>query len=146
MSPANLEKLLIEQIPITQSMQIRILQADLENVELTCPLEPNHNHIGTAFGGSLSNIMILAAYCRLFIMIGGHGHVLLKNSSMEFLKPVNEDLRIVCLKPDEISSDGFLKTYKKKNRAKIMLTSEVRLKDGSVAARMKAEFVGYQEK
>lgn len=144
MEPLILQKLLLEKIPLAGVMDIKVLQSNDNFVELQCSLALNHNHLGTAFGGSLSTLMILAAYSRLFIMIGGHGHVVLKSCSMEFLKPVTETLRAAAILPDKIASAIFLKAYEKKNRAKITLSSEIRLNDGSVACRMTGIFVGYQ--
>ena len=142
MDHLNLEKLLHEQIPLAKAMRVSVVKSDTTSVELTSPLEPNHNHLGTAFGGSLSTLMILAGYCRLFVMMNGTGHVLLKTTSMQFLKPVEEELRAVARIPDPKLCDNFLKTYAKKKRARIILTSEIVLKDGTVACRMSGEFVG----
>ncbi len=141
MDRLSLERLLREQMPLAEAMDVRVLRAG-EVVELGCLLAPNHNHLGTAFGGSLSALMILAAYCRLFQLMDGQGHVLLKSSSMEFIQPVNEDLRAVCLSPEPAASRIFLDTYQRKGRARLTLTSEVHLSDGTVACRMAGEFVG----
>lgn len=142
MDPLQLNKLLREQIPLAEAMNVRVVRADNEIVELACSLAANHNHLGSAFGGSLSSIMILAAYCRLFQMINGTGHVLLKSNATEFLRPVNEDLRAICYPPKAEASQKFLNTYLKKGKARISLDSEIILKDGSVACRMTGEFVG----
>ena len=142
MNRIQLETLLHEQIPLAKAMNVKVEYFDSGRVELTCPLTPNHNHLGTAFGGSLSALMILAAYCRLFAIINGKGHVLLKSNSMQFLKPVHEDLRAISIPPDQEASDIFLKTYQKKKRARITLISEILLSDASVACRMTGEFIG----
>lgn len=144
MNKTSLEELLREKIPLAKAMDVRVTEADGETIELRCLLEPNHNHLGTAFGGSLSTLMILAAYCRLFYLMGGQGHVLLKSSEMKFLKPVEEDLCAICKAPSEKDSADFLKIYNKKGKARLFLTSEVILEDGSVAARANCEFVGQQ--
>ena len=141
MDRAMLEKLLRQQMPLAKAMDVRVLRAD-EIVELGCALKPNVNHMGTAFGGSLSALMILAAYCRLFKIMNGQGHVLLRKSSMEFFKPVTHDLRAVCLQPTAAEVQNFLNIYLKKKRAKLALVSEVYTEDGKVACRMEGEFVG----
>ncbi|MBX3021429.1 MAG: YiiD C-terminal domain-containing protein [Bdellovibrionales bacterium] len=145
MERAGLEQLLREQMPLALAMDVRVALADANSIELTCRLAPNHNHLGSAFGGSLSALMILAAYCRLFHLMNGQGHVLLKSSQMEFFKPVHEDLRAICGPPDPREAQEFLKTYNKKGRARLTLVSEIRLTDGTVAARMTGEFVGREE-
>jgi thioesterase domain-containing protein len=142
MDRTALEKILTEQIPLAGAMGVRVLRADDESVELGSELDLNHNHLGTAFGGSLSALMILASYCRLFQMMDGQGHVLLKSSSMEFLKPVTEDLRAVSLAPTKEDREEFLRTYLKKGMARLTLQSVIVLKSGVIAARAAGEFVG----
>lgn len=141
MDRATLEKLLREQMPLAKAMDVRVLHSD-DVVELGCALAPNVNHMGTAFGGSLSALMILAAYCRLFKIMNGQGHVLLRKSSMEFLRPVEHDLRATCLQPPASEVQKFLNIYLKKKLARLDLTSEVYTQNGEVACRMKGVFVG----
>jgi thioesterase domain-containing protein len=141
----SLEKLLWAQIPLAKAMHVRVLKADEKEVEVACGLALNHNHLGSAFGGSLSALMTLAAYCRIFHMINGTGHVLLKSNATKFLRPVNEDLRAVCFPPLPEVISKFLNTYQKKGTAQLSLTSQIVLKDGSIASRMSAEFVGRAE-
>lgn len=141
MDRSALESLLRNQMPVAKAMDVHVLTADKNKMELSCSLSANYNHLGTAFGGSLCTLMILAAYCQLFDLINGQGHVVIKRSEMEFLKPVQEDLRAVCLPPGHEAAQAFLKAYQKKGRARIELISEIVLKDGTVAARMLGEFV-----
>jgi thioesterase domain-containing protein len=138
----NLEKLLRQQMPLAEAMDVHVVRADAEHTELSCSLSKNHNHLGSAFGGSLTALMILAAYCRIFQIMNGQGHVLLKSSSCEFLAPVEEELRAVCLPPQPQDAEEFLRVYNKKGRARLVLQSEIRLHDGRVAARLSGEFVG----
>ncbi len=94
-TPKSLEQYLHKKIPVSKFMQVEVTSID-QDIELQCALAPNHNHLGTAFGGSLSALMILAAYCQLFGLIEEQGHVVLKTTSMQFLIPVDEKLRAVC--------------------------------------------------
>jgi len=148
MKASDLEKRLHTEIPLSQFMQVRVIKADEASVELQCPLGPNHNHVGTAFGGSLSCLMILAAYCQIFQLIDENrtqdktSHVLLKSSSFEFFHPVDKDLKAICKISDLNAAQYFLKTYRKKGRARLILESQIFLPSGQVACQMKAEFVG----
>lgn len=142
MDRSQLEMLLRDQMPLAKAMDVRVLSADLETIELGCKLAPNHNHLGSAFGGSLSALMILAAYCRLFQIMNGKGHVLIKSSTMDFKHQVNEDLRAICPRPPEKDAQDFLNAYAKKGRARLLLNSQIILKDGTIAASMAGEFVG----
>lgn len=145
MNRQELEQLLWNEIPLAKAMGIRVLKADDLEMELRCPLATNHNHLGSAFGGSLSALMTLTAYCRIFHLLSGTGHVLLKSSTTEYFQQVNEELRAVCLRPEPKVIESFLKTFQKKGKARLTLTSEVLLNNGSVACRMVGEFVGRSE-
>ncbi len=60
MNLQGIESYLHREIPITAAMGIRVESYNEKELVLTAPLEPNHNHLGTAFGGSLSAIATLA--------------------------------------------------------------------------------------
>jgi len=64
------ERFLHEQIPLTRAMGVRVRSWDGEKLWLSAPLEPNHNHLGTAFGGSLSALATLAGYSLLWLLLG----------------------------------------------------------------------------
>lgn len=145
MDRGKLENLLRLQMPLAKAMDVRVLTANETEMKLTCLLSANHNHLGTAFGGSLSAMMILAAYCRLFYLMDGDGHVVLKKSFTQFMKPVKEDIVAICLPPTAVAVEEFMRIYQKKGRARLQLLSEIRLKDGNLAARMESEFVGLEK-
>jgi thioesterase domain-containing protein len=137
-----LQERLHQQIPLSQFMQVEVLQADDQRIGLQCALEPNHNHLGTAFGGSLTCLMILAAYCQIFRIVNQTGHVVVKSSSTEFLLPVEEKLYATCEAPNAQALSQFLKIYNKKGRARLTLQSQIVLADGRIACKMNSEFVG----
>lgn len=142
MNAPNLEIKLHAEIPLSQFMQVKVIYADEKKIELTCPLAPNHNHVGTAFGGSLATLMVLAAYCQLFKIINETGHVLLKTSSMNYMHPVKENLRAVCNAPTDEQVKKFKEAFAKKGKGRLTLTSQILLADGRTACEMTGEFVG----
>lgn len=142
MKAQALENKLHHEIPMSKYMQVKVVRASAEEIELECDLAPNHNHVGTAFGGSLATLMVLAAYCQLFEIINETGHVLLKNSSMNFIYPVEEKLRAVCKAPSLDQVKKFQEAYSKKGKARLELNSQIVLSDGRVACQMTGEFVG----
>lgn len=142
MKAQALQDKLHAEIPMSKYMQVKVVHADQNQIELECDLAPNHNHVGTAFGGSLATIMVLAAYCQLFEIINETGHVLLKSSTMNFVAPVQEKLRAVCKAPDAEQVRKFQEAYAKKGKARLELKSQVVLADGRIACEMTGEFVG----
>lgn len=142
MNAQALQDKLHAEIPMSKYMQVKVVRANQEEIELECDLAPNHNHVGTAFGGSLATLMVLAAYCQLFEIINETGHVLLKNTSMNFIYPVEEKLRAVCIAPALDQVKKFQEAYAKKGKARLELSSQIVLADGRVACQMTGEFVG----
>ena len=140
----DLEIFLSDQIPLTSTLGVRVIHCDETRVELTCPLHPNRNHLGTAFGGSLATLAILASYAWLFRTLWIRGekrvHVVLKSSHMDYLRPVPEDLRAICLAPSSDDFERFLEVFDKKGRARIQLASTIETTSGT-ACRLSGEFV-----
>lgn len=143
MNKNELEQFLHQQIPISKAFGVKVIKADQQQVELLCPLEPNHNHLGTAFGGSLSAVAILAGYTWIFQelnRLGHQVHILLKHSEIEYHKPVKEDLRAVCDGSSGEAFENFLKAFEKKGLARIELKTEIKTSEG-VACTLQGEFV-----
>jgi thioesterase domain-containing protein len=143
MTNTELEKFIHEQIPISKAMGVKIIKADDESVEIFGPLEPNRNHLGTAFGGSLNALLVLAGYSWIFNSLenqGHHCHILLKSGHTEYIHPVEEGLTAICLKPSQEVLDEFIRIYERKGLARINLVSEVTSPQGP-ACIFKGEFV-----
>ncbi len=137
MTTKDLEKLLTEQIPVTKSLGVTLELVSETEVRLAAPLEINRNHMGTAFGGSLSTLMILSGYSWLyhFMFTKGHtGHVILRETQAKFIHPVDENMLIFCRKPSEKNLSTFLATFEKKGLARITLESEIRTSKGKVCS------------
>ena len=57
-------------IPLAAAMQVSIARIDANALELTAPLDPNANHMGTAFGGALQALATLAGWGASMIAAG----------------------------------------------------------------------------
>jgi thioesterase domain-containing protein len=60
MELAELERYLHQHIPLSEAMQVSVVEVHPEHVVLSAPLAPNINHRETVFGGSASAVAILA--------------------------------------------------------------------------------------
>lgn len=143
MTPAELQTFLNDQIPLTKALAVRVIEASEERVELRAKLEPNRNHLGTAFGGSLAAVAILAGYAWIFQALERRGHdvrVILKSSAIDYLKPVNEDLRAICLAPPAGELEKAIHLFEKKGVGRLRLNSSIEIAAG-VACRLAGEFV-----
>jgi len=143
MKPHELEAFLKTQIPQTSSLGVQVVRADPQGVELWAPLTLNHNHLNTAFGGSLNSIMLLACYTWLFDRLNLQNqdqHIVLKQSQAQYFFPVDEDIKAYCLEPDPESFQKFEKIFQRKGRARILLSAYVQISRGK-ACELQGEFV-----
>jgi thioesterase domain-containing protein len=135
------ESFLHQQIPITCAMGVQVQSYDGQHLVITAPLEPNHNHLGTAFGGSLSAIATLTGYTLLWLILGDcTAHIVIRESSLRYRRPVTGRIRAVCERPDEASLTAFKTQFEESGRARLRL--QVRMEeDGQVCVEFEGEFV-----
>ena len=59
---AALEKRILTDIPLARHIGVRVVEFDGSSLALGAPLAANSNHKGTAFGGSLFSLAVLAGW------------------------------------------------------------------------------------
>jgi len=129
MTSAEIEAFLHEKIPLAQAMGVRVESSDGEAFVLTAPLEPNHNHLGTAFGGSLAALATLTGYaCLWHALDDREAHVVIRRSELDYRHPVRGMLRAVCQRPGEEALAAFRATFARVGKARIAL--EVMIGEG----------------
>lgn len=130
-----------EQIPITRAMGVRVSEWDGRRLVLEAPLAANHNHLGTAFGGSLASLATLAAYGLVWLELRDPTfHVVVRQSSIQYLRPVRQVLRAVCQRPEDAVVTAFREALAAKGKARIELRVTIE-DDGQVAAEFTGTFV-----
>ncbi|MBS1209148.1 MAG: thioesterase [Proteobacteria bacterium] len=143
MTPSELQTYLQTHIPLSAAMQVEVIQATPDVVELTAPLAPNINHRGTAFGGSISTLATLACWSLLRVRTDGMQpapHLVVRRNSMEYEAPILGGFRAIVRFPAEVDWPRFQAAYTSKGRARLKLDAEV-LTGDVVAARFSGEFV-----
>lgn len=137
---------IFEKIPITMAMGLKVLAVTCEKSQIFCPLAPNINHQHTVFGGSLSSAHFLSCYVWLYSFLNQkkiEGHIVVKESRMEFLKPVDKDFIVTCMAPSQKEQDHFLSTLTRKAKAGLPLHSQVTSDQGLLTS-MTAVFVAFK--
>ena len=143
MSPLSLEAFLHGKIPLTRAMGLRVVECGARTV-LEAPLEPNVNHLGTAFGGSLHALPTLACYAALWTLLrdaGMDGHVVVKRSSANYRQPVKGTLRAVCQRPPAGIATEFIDDLRRHKKARMELEAVVEGADGKPAVEYHGSFV-----
>jgi thioesterase domain-containing protein len=93
-----MQKLIEHHIPITKSMGFKVYKIENFTAELSAPLQPNHNHKNTVFGGSLYAACAAACYAVLYNLQIEEKldsfDLLLATGNSRYLKPVTEDFKV----------------------------------------------------
>lgn len=138
-------KFLHEQIPLSRAMDVKVRSWDGEELRLTAPLEPNHNHLGTAFGGSLSALATLAGYSLLWLLLGDcEAHIVIRQSSLRFRHPVRGELSALCRCPSDAAWREFLSQFALMGKARLALQVTVE-EGGKVCVDFEGVFVAIKQ-
>ena len=135
------EHFLHEQIPLTRAMGVQVESYDGETLVITAPLEPNHNHLGTAFGGSLSAIATLTGYSLLWLMLGDRtAHIVIRESTIRYRRPVRRVIRALCQPPDAATISDFKTLFAETGKARMNLQVTIQ-EEGQICVEFSGEFV-----
>ena len=147
MQPIDIEHYLYEHIPLSGAMQVRVLFASPEIVQLRAPLAPNINHRATVFGGSASALAILAAWTLLYVRMKAEGvdaRLVIQRNSMDYESPMADDFTAEARFTDEAAWQKFIKTLRRKGRSRIKVVSRL-VCQGQRAGELQGEFVALAE-
>ena len=140
----GLTAFLHEQIPLTRAMELRAVEATAQRLVLEAPLAPNKNHLGTAFGGSLHAVPLLACYGALWMVLrnaGIDGHVVVKRSNAHYRAPVTGTIRAACELPDAAAVTDFLADLRRNRKSRLELRAVVAGVNGKPAVEFDGSFV-----
>lgn len=112
---------------------------------IEAPVEINHNHLQTAFGGSINAVATLAGYTFLWLELRDHAaHVVVGASSIRFIRPVRQTIRAGCCRPDATDLDLFHTQVRAAQKASLTLAVQV-VEHGRVCAEFEGTFVALPE-
>lgn len=142
-----LESTIVAKIPLAREMQVRVAGYDGNSLVLQAPLAPNVNDKGTAFGGSLYSLAVLAGWGLLSIKLKEEnfaGEVVIHESKVSYRLPVTGDLEARCTAPGEPEYTRFIEDLRVTGKGGISL--EVRIMRGSrVAVQFSGSYVAYRK-
>jgi thioesterase domain-containing protein len=136
-----LTRFLRDSIPLTHALDVRVTEASEGRVRLVAPLTPNLNHHGTAFGGSLATVGILAGWTLLHMSLEDAGvpaSLVVRHVELDYLEPVNGDLIADSVLPLQ-DWPRFVEVLQRGRRARIDVESTLR--GNADAVRVKASYV-----
>jgi len=143
MTPNAVEGYLHEHIPISRAMGIRVVEAGLERVALSAPLEPNVNHRSTVFGGSCASVAILAAWTLVHLRVqeaGIVGRVVIQRGATDYRLPIHGAFVATCDSPGEPAWERFIRALRRRGQARVELDAAV-TSGGSIVASFSGAYV-----
>lgn len=144
MTPGGLTHILQTKIPLSKAMGVRVLRVSpSRGVKFKLPLKPNRNHKNTAFGGTLVAGQALAAWSWLMSLLESydlHAEVVVQRLQGEFYRPVDREFIIETQVVSRKDILQFIKTLRRKKRARIAISTFVRL-GKQVVAKYSGEYV-----
>jgi len=132
LTPAELQTILHNEIPLTKAMGISVKLCNLQAVTLIAELSKNLNHKCTAFGGSLYSVAVLAGWSYLYIRLQSlklNSHIVIQESQVNYLKPVDQDIIATCYAPSDKDFKNFVKIFKRKSLARITLHTSINVEN-----------------
>lgn len=125
---AQFQQRIHDVIPLTEAMAIELCQYDGRRLLVTAPLEPNRNHQGTGFGGSVYSLGVLAAWGLVELVTDDHdlgGNVVIQQGAMDYRAPADGRMFALCELPPEAELAKFFKTLARSGRGRLNLNSRV---------------------
>ena len=144
MTARELTDLLHKDIPITKQMESSIIHIDEHTCIAEVELEPNLNHKGTAFGGSIYSCCALASYGLFLNGLRLHGSttkdIVIAEGEIKYLKPVNDDFEVKATWHSDHDKKKFFEHLKSKHKARTHVIAKI-ICQGDVCAEFKGLFV-----
>jgi thioesterase domain-containing protein len=127
-------------IPITGKMGVKIEKFERGDVKVRLPKEPNVNHIGIVYAGSLFSLADYTGgilHCSCFDL--KQYYPLLKDASIAYKRPATTDVTCeMSLTPGEI--EDFKKTADSKGKVDFVKEVELKDADGNVCCIVRGSF------
>ncbi len=108
-------------------MGVRDFKVSQDEVSLLLPLEPNRNHKGTLFGGSLYSAGALACYGLFLSSLAERGiqnnNIVIAEGNIRYLKPVTRDIEIKAGWESAEAKDRFFQVLLSKKKARVIMVA-----------------------
>ncbi len=135
---AALETRILEDIVLARHIGVRVLACEAGSVVLGAPLAANANHHGTAFGGSLYALAVLAGWSVLTVELEARGveaELVVQDGRIDYLVPVTSDFAARAALPAPAALERCLRALARYGRARIEVAVAVEA-DGAEAVRL----------
>ena len=140
---AALQRYLREHIPLSVAMGVEVEVASPARILLRAPLGPNANHIGTAFGGAIGALAILAGWSWLWTLLRERSprpEIVVARAATDYLRPAEGDFTAEVRPPSDEAIARFLEALDRRGKGRLEIVVEV-ISEGEVVARFVGDYV-----
>ena len=149
MNKNELQKHIIEKIPIVKEMDFIIEKIEENQVIVSGEHKKHINHTNSVFGGSISSILTLASWSRVKVLlenIDPSAVILVKTSNINFIKPVIKDYIAITDPLLEKDIMKFEKIYNKFGKGRIIVNAVLKYENScETLAKFTGEFVAVKK-
>jgi thioesterase domain-containing protein len=120
----DLQNYIRSNIPVTEFMDFSVEDLQPYSIKLSAPIKPNDNHYGTAFGGSLATLGILAGWSILHFRALEEELkcvLVIQEGSMKYIRPAHTDFEATCNTLNEKLWNEFKSGLLAKGKARISM-------------------------
>lgn len=144
------QKRIHDVIPLTRNMGVKLEDYNGRQLLVSAPLQPNHNHQGTGFGGSIYSVAVVAAWGLVELILEDwqlRGQVVVQQGAMDYSEPVTSDFFAIGELPDDAAVARFRKSVLRHGKGRIIIRAQVYSGSpllapaGPVAATLEGRFV-----
>lgn len=143
----SLENYLLQHIPISAAIGIKVESASSQQVILSAPFLNNINHKNTVFGGSLHAVATLTCWSLLHVNLLGISErniqIVIASSEIFYTAPVISDFKAECCTPDSFEWERFRKMLQRKGKARLKLNAKI-FQDSQLCVSYSGQFVAIQ--
>ncbi|PEN11268.1 thioesterase [Longibacter salinarum] len=128
----KLEAMIVEEMPITKHLEFSLAAEADGKLRASAPLKPNANHMGTAFGGSLSMLATVTGWAMMHQLVQDtvedmkrRVEVIIQEGDIEYIKPVRDNISVICERPDDDTIERFQRMLDRWGRARLDLKCKI---------------------
>lgn len=144
-----LQKVLHEEVPLSETIGMGVHSYDGERLELRANLEPNVNIYGVAFGGSIYSMCALSGWGLLILQLENAGldpRIMITGGKISYFKPVDQTINAVSRLSGVEGFAEFKDTLKETGKARIKVPVGIELDDGAEAARFVGDYIALEQR
>jgi len=124
-------------------MGIEIKNVQMNSALIRVPLKPNHNHKGTAFGGSLYAACTAACYTLIYSRQHtsqiADRDLVITSGEIKYIKPVKTDFNVQA-ELDEANWQSLLISLKNRRPEKLSMKCFIYLENSQIGCEFSAQF------